>query len=100
MSASPKECPIHSSLADDPTAEESIERFLQDAESRGELRRLAVQTRALVIDAEDRGFDVLARGAEMLVARCREKNGDGARKQLVELTAIAHRIRLGHSGAM
>jgi hypothetical protein len=110
MSASPKECPIHPSLADDPTAEESIERFvislaeridaLQDAESRGELRRLAVQTRALVIDAEDRGFDVLARGAEMLVARCREKNGEGARKQLVELTAIAHRIRLGHSGAM
>ena len=110
MSASPKECPIRSSLADDPTAEESIERFvislaeridaLQDAESRGELGRLAVQTRALVIDAEDRGFDALARGAEMLVERCREDDGDGAHKQLVELTAIAHRIRLGHSGAM
>ena len=110
MSVSPKECPIHSTLADDPTAEESIEGFvislaecidaLQDAESRGELGRLAVQARALVIDAEDRGFDVLARGAEMLVARCREEDGDGAHKQLVELTAIAHRVRLGHAGAM
>jgi hypothetical protein len=110
MSALPKEVPIHSTLADDPTAEESIERFvislaeridaLQDAESRGELGRLAVQARALVIDAEARGFDVLARGAEMLVERCREDDDDGAHKQLVELTAIARRVRLGHPGAM
>jgi hypothetical protein len=110
MSESPKERPIHSTRADDPTAEESIERFvitlaeridaLQDAERRGELGRLALQARALVIDADDRGFDVLARSAEMLVARCRDEDADGAHKQLVDLTAIARRVRLGHPGAM
>ena len=110
MSAAPKESPIHSSLADDPDAEESIGRFvislaeridaLQDAEGRGELVQLEVQARALGVDAEDRGFAVLARGAEMLAAHCREEDNDGVHKQLVELTAIAHRIRLGHAGAM
>jgi hypothetical protein len=110
MSEAPKERPIYSTRADDPTAEASIQAFvvtlaeridaLQDAQRCGELGRLAVQARALVLDADARGFESLARTAEMLVTRCREEDAEGALKELVELTGIARRIRLGHPGAM
>jgi len=110
MSASPKVRPIYSTLADDPAAEESIQDFvvsladhidgLQDADGRGLLDEVCVQARELVAEATARGFDSLARCAEVLEARCAEEDAEGAHKQLVELTTIAHRIRLGHRGAM
>jgi hypothetical protein len=109
MVADLEERPLYSSLTGDPTAEEAIDAFvlglaeridaLQDAESGGPLESLIAPVAALQADAGANGFDYLAQRAEALEASCREGDAPGARKHLIDLTAIAKRIRLGHRGA-
>ena len=109
MEPEQKEQPIYSTLAHDPDAGESIDAFviaiaeridlLQDTESKGELgqvRRLAHQ---LVVDAEATGFDSLSRCAAVVEACCLEDDAETVYKNLVELTRIARRVRLGHRGS-
>jgi len=109
MVADLEERPLYSTCAGDPTAEEAIDAFvvglaeridaLQDAESGGPLEALTAPVAALKDDAGANGFDSLARRSAALEASCREGDAPGARKHLIDLTAIAKRIRLGHRGA-
>ena len=110
MSGAGKEWPIYSTRGKDPAAEESIEAFvvslaeridgLQDADSRGALELLGELAQTLTDDADRQGFGLLARCAEVVVARSRDSDASGAHKDLVELTGIARRVRLGHAGSM
>jgi hypothetical protein len=103
-------CPIFSSRADDPALGEAIDAFviglaeridhLQDAETEADLARLAAFTLVLAADAETLGYEALARVAQALEAAAREEKADEAHANLVKLTEIAYRIRLGHRGAL
>ena len=101
--------PLFSTLAEDPSAEAVIDDFvlrlaeridgLQDAESTGALDDLSKQLASLRTEAEASGFDFLARRAEAVEAFCRQGDPSAVRKELVELTGIVRRVRLGHKGA-
>jgi hypothetical protein len=101
--------PLFSTLAEDPEAEAVIDDFvlrlaeridaLQDVEAAGALDDLAVQLTSLRTEAEASGFDFLARCAEAVEAACRQSDSSAVRKELVELTGVARRVRLGHKGA-
>ncbi len=109
MVADLEERPLYSTRAEDPKAEEAIDAFvvglaeridaLQDAECAGRLDRMAAPAAALKADADANGFDSLARRAAAVEASCREGDVPGARKHLIDLTAIAKRVRMGHRGA-
>ncbi len=104
------EWPIHSTRGKDPAAEESIQTFvvslaeridgLQDADSRGDLALLGELAQTLTEEADLQGFGVLARCAEVVVMGSRDSDAAGVHKNLVELTRIARRVRLGHAGSM
>lgn len=101
--------PIHSSRADDPTALEAIDRFvlalaerideLQDREARGDLAGVAARVRALGEEAARTGYEGFAASAAAVEAASAEGATDEARKQLVELTELSRRVRLGHRSA-
>jgi len=102
--------PIFSSRADDPALAEAIDAFvigvaeqidlLQDTERETDLARLAELALALATDAEELGYEALARVARVLEGAAREEKADEAHANLVKLTEIAYRIRLGHRGAL
>jgi hypothetical protein len=102
--------PIFSSRADDPELAEAIDAFvvglaeridhLQDAETEAQLPRLAAFARDLGADAEALGYEALARVARAVEAAAREEKSDEAHENLLKLTEIAYRIRLGHRGAL
>ena len=102
--------PILSSRADDPTLGETIDAFviglaeriddLQDAETETDLARLATCADGLAADAEALGYETLARVAQVVEAAAREEKADEAHANLVKLTEIAYRIRMGHRGAL
>jgi hypothetical protein len=73
--------PIFSSRADDP-------------------EQLAAFARDLGADAEALGYEALARVARAVEAAAREEKSDEAHENLLKLTEIAYRIRLGHRGAL
>ncbi len=101
--------PIFSSRAEDPSLAEAIEGFvvrlaeriddLQDAERDRELPRLASLADRLALDADAAGYEPLARIARLLADSALADEDAEARGQLVELTAVAQRVRLGHPGA-
>jgi hypothetical protein len=101
--------PIYSSRSDDPHLGEVVDRFviglaeqidlLQDAEANGDLAQLAALTGGLIVEAEAAGFETLAHTARALQAACSGDEPKAARKQLLGLTEMAQRIRLGHKGA-
>ena len=102
--------PIFSSRADDPALAEAIDAFviglaeriddLQDADGEVDLSRLAALARDLAADAEPAGYEPLARVARPVEAAARDEKPDEAHENLVKLTEIAYRIRMGHRGAL
>jgi hypothetical protein len=102
--------PIFSSRADDPTLVDAIDAFviglaeridlLQDTERETDLAGLAGLTRELAADAAELGYETLARVAQLVEAAAREEKSDEAHANLVDLTDIAYRIRIGHRGAL
>lgn len=102
--------PILSSRADDPALGEAIDTFviglaeriddLQDAERAADLAQLSALARDLAADAEALGYEALARISQVVEAAALEEHSDEAYANLVKLTEIAYRIRLGHRGAL
>jgi hypothetical protein len=102
--------PIYSSRADDLEFRDSIDEFvvklaeridrLQDADSRGDLKEVADLGAALAADSRHLGFESLALACEVVHACACEENGVATHRELVALTEISHRIRLGHRGAV
>lgn len=96
-------------MAQDPEAGGSIDAFvvavaeridlLQEAESKGDLREVARLARALVAEADATGFGALSSSAALVEACCLEDDAEAVHKNLVDLTGIAQRVRLGHRGA-
>ena len=88
---------------------EAIERFvvglaeridhLQDAERDGDLRRLGSLAHELAEQAGTVGYEPLDRAARLVAESALADKGAELRSQLVELTAVAQRVRLGHPGA-
>ena len=102
--------PIFSSRADDRSLNEAIDAFvvglaeridhLQDAEREAGFVQLAAFARDLATDAEALGYEPLGHVARMLEAAAEKEKSDEAHANLVKLTAIAYRIRMGHRGAL
>ncbi len=102
--------PILSALAEDPALQDGIDAFvldlaervddLQDCEVRGDLARLAELAEELLRRSAKIGYDGLSRCAAAVRGPAREGSTEEARKALVELTAMAHRVRLGHRGSV
>jgi hypothetical protein len=101
--------PIYSALCEDPAQQAAIDAFvvalagrvddLQDCEARCELTRLAELAEGLLADSLRVGYEPLSRSAAAVCASAREGKPDDARNALIELTEVAHRVRLGHRGA-
>ncbi len=102
--------PIYSALGEDPARQDAIDAFvvslaervddLQDCEARQDLQRLAELARELLSESTHAGYDSLSRSAAAVQVPAREGKAQDARKALIELTDVAHRIRLGHRGAV
>jgi hypothetical protein len=102
--------PILSSRADEPALAEAIDAFviglaerideLQDADGEADLSRLSGFARDLAAEAEPLGYELLARVAQVAEAAARDEKADEAHENLVKLTEIAYRIRMGHRGAL
>ncbi len=98
--------PLVSSRADDPDAEDAIEKFvvtlgeridaLQDSEAGGDLSELAERAGALATMASDLGYEPLAQVALALAYACQSTDAQAAHKHTVEATELAARIRRGH----
>lgn len=110
MDASDRPRPLYSSLAEDPAHHEAIERFvlalaeriddLQEAEVQGDFPRVAALAESLLLESTKVGYDTLSRCAAGVRAPALERDPETTRKALIELTEIAHRVRLGHRGAV
>jgi len=102
--------PLHSTRAEDPSLEETIDAFvvglaeridrLQDLEIEDDLAGAAVLGRGLSDDAEAAGFGPVACVASEFESACLSEKRDEAHEQLLELTELARRVRLGHRGAL
>lgn len=101
--------PIYSAREDEEEIREELNDFvialaedvdlLQDAESAGNLTRLASLADSLHSRAEGLGYAPLARIAAAVREAAREDKPEVAQNALIELTDVARRIRLGHRGA-
>ena len=102
--------PLYSSHAEDPSLAEGIDRFvlelaetvdtLQDAHSAGDCALLGRLAKALASDADRLGYAPLARLAEEVAGCAEQEKHEAARRLLLEVTAMAQRIRMGHRGAL
>ncbi len=102
--------PILSALAEDPALQDGIDEFvldlagriddLQECELRGDLAGLAELSEGLLRRSARSGYDGLSRCASVVRFAAREGSTEEARKALVELTEMAHRVRLGHRGSV
>lgn len=102
--------PILSSLADDPRQQESIEAFvlglaeqiddLQESEVQGDFRRVAELAVALQQSAAEAGYEVLSRCATGVRATALDESPEDTRKALIEVTEVAHRVRIGYRGSV
>jgi HPt (histidine-containing phosphotransfer) domain-containing protein len=102
--------PLYSSRADDLEVREALDEFvvtlaeridrIQDAEARGDFKQIADLCGPLAGEAEQLGFQPLARIAEVVQACAREEKAEETHQHLLGLTGIARRIRLGHRGAV
>jgi hypothetical protein len=110
MGERPERTPIYSTRADDPELAEALESFvvglmeridrLQDAYAQDDLKDLAAQAGALVVEAGSLGYASLAIDAAAVEAAGRAAEPEAARHALVTLTDVAQCVRLGHRGAM
>jgi hypothetical protein len=102
--------PILSALVADPAHQDAIDCFvlvlaervddLQDCEARGDFPRLAELAEELLLESTKVGYDVLSRCAAAVRGPAQEGTAEDVRKALVDLTEVAHRVRLGHRGAV
>lgn len=100
---------IRSSLEDDPELADDISAFvvrlaeqvdgLQDAEATAQWEPLRDVALELARDAERCGFPGLSQISRGVARAAEDGKPEDARSGLVELTAMAQRIRLGHRGA-
>lgn len=72
---------------------------LQDAETEQDFDQIAVLANALLRNARAAGFAELAGVASELESVARGRDADGTHAQLVLMTEIVHRVRLGHMGS-
>jgi len=103
----PRTGPIHSLLVDDAALErldgfvvalgERID-LIQEAEHEGHLEEAAKRAAELAVEALALGLPPLAEAAERVVASCRLGAAADAHADIVELTAVVTRVRLGHRG--
>lgn len=102
--------PLYSDHAQDPALSEAIDRFvlglagavddLQDAHIACDCTRLGLLARELAADADLVGYGPLAELADAVSSCAAHMKQEEARDVLIELTAVAQRIRLGHRGAI
>lgn len=102
--------PIYSSLCEDPALQDAIDAFvvvlaervdeLQDCESRADFDGLDRRGAELSAESAKVGYDGLSRCAAAVRSAAREHDAEAAHKAIVELTELAHRVRLGHRGAV
>lgn len=110
MGSGERQRPIYSEHADDPAWTDAIDAFvlglaervdeLQDCESRAafvDVGRLAAE---LAERAREVGYGVLSDAALAAAVAARDEKAEPTHARLVELTELAHRIRLGHRGAL
>ena len=101
--------PIHSLLV----ADEALERLdafvlelgeridlIQEAEHAGQLEEAAKRAAELAHDAQSLGLPPLVEAAERVVASCRRGAPAEAHADIVELTDVVTRVRLGHRGSI
>jgi hypothetical protein len=100
--------PIHSLLVDDHALEQ-LDAFvialgeridgIQEAEHEGQLEEAAKRAAELAIEAQALGLPPLVEAAERVVASCRQGAAGTAHADIVELTDVVTRVRLGHRGS-
>ena len=110
MSGDDDRAPLFSTRADDPEVVDQIDEFvvalaerideLQDAQCNSDLPTLADLASKLAANAVELGFPLLGNGANALDNACRDDKAEEAHQALVELSEMAHRVRLGHRGAL
>jgi hypothetical protein len=100
--------PIRSSLVEDEALErldafvvELGERIdlIQEAEHAGQLEEVAKRAGELALEALALGLPPLAAAAELVVASCRQERAAEAHAEIVALTDVVTRVRLGHRGS-
>jgi hypothetical protein len=72
---------------------------IQDAEHLGRLEEVAKSALELAREAASLGLPPLARAAESVAATCRSGDAMRARAEIIELTDVVRRVRLGHRSA-
>jgi hypothetical protein len=109
VSALREDGPIRSSLVDDEALErldgfviELGERIdgIQEAEQEGQLEEAAKRAGELARDALALGLPPLAAAAERVVVSCRHGLPVEVHAEIVELTDVVTRVRLGHRGSV
>jgi len=78
---------------------ESID-AIQDSEHAGQLEETAKRAADLAREAASLGLPPLATAALRVVASCRGTDAARAHADIVELTDVVRRVRLGHRGAL
>ena len=78
---------------------ESID-AIQDSEHGGQLEEAAKRAADLARDARSFGLPPLAIAAEQVVASCRGTDRARIHADIVALTDVVRRVRLGHRGAL
>jgi len=78
---------------------ESID-AIQDSEHAGQLEETAKRAADLARAAEALGLPPLATAALRVVASCRATDAARAHAEIVELTDVVRRVRLGHRGGL
>ena len=106
MPESAKPPAIRSAYEDHAELQEPIDAFviglgeridaLQDADRSGDLKEAGRLARTLAEEAEQLGYPAFAECAAAAAAHCEAADQEGARSELVELTALSHRVRRGH----
>ena len=73
---------------------------IQDNEHNGQLEEAAKRAADLARDARNFGLPPLAIAAELVVASCRGADATRIHADIVALTDVVRRVRLGHRGAL
>lgn len=110
MNGSSRPRPIYSSLSEDPAKQGLVERFvlalssqiddLQEADVLGDFPKVTEIAGSLDDAAVSHGYEILSRCCEGVRSAAEARSPEDLRKALVELTEVAHRIRLGYRGSV
>jgi hypothetical protein len=102
--------PIYTSHVNDPAIRDAVDRFviglaeridhLQDAEASRDFQLVAELAQTLMAEADQAGYGTLAGTAKSLGVATSQQEPRQIRLNLLELTEIVHRVRLGHKGAV